>query len=144
MEIGYLLEEFQRQRSVCTRRTKDAIDQYEAELRQIGDTAEFEQMYSGEGGPGASADHNLLRHLQISKPAHDFGYDLAEMEEEEYKDAFAEINAKLEEKSKSRLFTSEPMRRPEPVSSEQKEAIREQLFAFLGESNEDERRLVSS
>ena len=67
-------------------------------------------------------------------------YDIKEMEEADYSDAFAEIEAKINEKMKNKLFAVEELEKPR-LSFADKENLREKLFSFLDECNADERKL---
>jgi hypothetical protein len=133
-EISDMLAEFQRQRAVQNVRMRECYEMYEAELREIGDTTEFERQFVE--GP---VDHSLMRHLNISKPT-SLNYDIKEMEEADYADAFAEINAKIDERAKNKLFMVQDTSKP-VLSEFDKENLREKLFSFLEECNEDERKL---
>jgi hypothetical protein len=132
-----MLAEFQRVRYQNSQKMRDSYDVYESEMSAIGDTADFEKRYGAD--LSTSIDHSLMRHLQISKPSN-LNYDIKEMEEQDYNDAFAEIEAKINEKTRNKLFMVDDVEKRQ-LSFADKENLREKLFSFLEESNADERKL---
>lgn len=136
-EIDNALAAFMSERSAEVDRQKKAEDAYAAEMEEI----ERDQEALGLDEAKSTVDHNMMRHLNITKYSSE-------------KDDFDEFNRVREEEEYTRRFepgyVDEPVKvefdkglvpKPPPPNPEEKAAIREQIFSLLDESKAEEMHL---
>ena len=136
-EIDNALAEFMSERSKEVERQKQAEDVYAAEMDEI----ERNQEALGFNETKSTVDHNMMRHLNITKfssERDDFDGFNRVREEEEYTRRFEPgyVDEPIPVEFDKGLTPKPPM--PDP---EEKAAIREQIFSLLEESKAEEMHL---